>query len=48
MIATENGQEALDKLFSATIHLILSNINIPVMDGISFLREAKETATYLP
>lgn len=36
-----NGQEALDKLDDNDIDLILLDIEMPVMDGLEFLRHAK-------
>ena len=36
-----NGQEALAKLTGEKVHLIISDVNMPVMDGITFLKEVK-------
>ena len=48
-IQSENGQEALDTLVrlkaeGKTIALIITDINMPIMDGIRFIQEAKETS----
>jgi two-component system, chemotaxis family, chemotaxis protein CheY len=37
-----NGAEGLEVLRSASIDLILSDINMPSMDGLEFLRQIKE------
>jgi two-component system chemotaxis response regulator CheY len=37
-----NGEEALASLRVNQVDLILSDINMPVMDGLEFLRRAKE------
>lgn len=41
-----NGQEALGKLTGEKIHLIISDVNMPVMDGITFLKEVKQHPSY--
>lgn len=41
-----NGQEALGKLNGEKIHLIISDVNMPVMDGISFLKQVKQHPSY--
>ena len=41
----ENGQEALEKLTKDRFDLILTDIQMPVMDGVALLKEVK--ATYL-
>ncbi|MET0497388.1 MAG: response regulator [Steroidobacteraceae bacterium] len=41
-----NGQEALGKLNGDKIHLIISDVNMPVMDGIAFLKEVKRHPNY--
>ncbi|MGQ9485444.1 MAG: response regulator [Desulfosoma sp.] len=38
IIEAGNGQEALDRLQNHWVDLILSDIHMPVMDGIEFLR----------
>ena len=37
----ENGQQALDFLSSNTVDLILTDLNMPVMDGIEFTHRLK-------
>jgi len=41
-----NGQEGLARLDGARIHLIISDVNMPVMDGIEFLKEVKRHPHY--
>lgn len=50
VIKAENGQDALDKINDTNLSLIITDVNMPIMDGISFIKEArkiKETA-HLP
>jgi two-component system, chemotaxis family, chemotaxis protein CheY len=47
VIEAKNGQEALDKLKGgAAVDLILCDVNMPVMDGITFLKNVKTDASY--
>lgn len=41
-----NGKEALDKMTGSKIHLIVSDVNMPVMDGITFVKEVKNMPNY--
>lgn len=41
-----DGIEALKKLNGQKIHLIVSDVNMPNMDGISLLKEIKKQASY--
>jgi two-component system chemotaxis response regulator CheY len=41
-----NGQEGLARLDGERIHLIISDVNMPVMDGIEFLKEVKRHPNY--
>ena len=41
-----DGQDALGKLTGQKVHLIISDVNMPVMDGITFVREVKKNASY--
>lgn len=48
-----NGQEALDRLDQAPggkVDLIITDLNMPVMDGLSFIRQArtKPAAKFVP
>ena len=37
----ENGQDALNKLSTATYDLVLTDVNMPVMTGLEFVRLAR-------
>ncbi|HZX33426.1 MAG TPA: response regulator [Rhodocyclaceae bacterium] len=41
-----DGKDALGKLDGRKLHLIISDVNMPNMDGISFLKAAKTLPTY--
>jgi len=41
-----DGQDALTKLNGQRIHLIISDVNMPNMDGITFVKEAKQLPEY--
>ena len=41
-----DGADALKKLDGQKIHLIISDVNMPNMDGITFVREAKKLPAY--
>jgi len=42
VIEAEDGVEALAKLEGAKIHLIVCDVNMPNMDGLSFVRELRQ------
>jgi two-component system chemotaxis response regulator CheY len=41
-----DGQDALNKLTGAKIHLMICDVNMPNMDGITFLKELRTLPTY--
>ncbi|MFA5626677.1 MAG: response regulator [Thiohalomonadaceae bacterium] len=41
-----DGKDALSKLNGQKIHLIVSDVNMPNMDGITFVQEAKKLPAY--
>jgi len=41
-----DGQDALSKLTGQKIHLIITDVNMPNMDGITFVTEAKKLPQY--
>ncbi len=46
VLEAEDGKKALDHLNGQKIHLIVSDVNMPVMDGISFVKEVKKMPSY--
>ncbi len=47
VLEAEDGVDALHKLDTASkVHLIISDVNMPVMDGISFVKAVKQMPTY--
>ncbi|NEX62323.1 response regulator [Noviherbaspirillum galbum] len=41
-----DGKDALSKLTGQKVHLIICDVNMPNMDGIAFVKEAKQKAAY--
>ena len=41
-----DGKDALSKLDGRKIHLIISDVNMPNMDGITFVKEVKKLPNY--
>jgi two-component system chemotaxis response regulator CheY len=41
-----NGQEALDLLDGQPVHLIVTDLHMPVMDGLTFVRAVRARAEY--
>jgi two-component system chemotaxis response regulator CheY len=46
LIEAADGKEALSKLNGEKVHLIVSDINMPNMDGITFVKEVKQLPNY--
>jgi len=42
----ENGEEAWDKINKGKIHLVLSDVNMPIMSGIDCLRNVRSSVLY--
>lgn len=42
----ENGQDALAKLGQGRVNLVICDVNMPVMDGIEFLKQVKKRPEY--
>lgn len=45
-IEAADGKDALSKLTGQKVHLIISDVNMPNMDGISFLKAVKAHPNY--
>jgi len=41
-----NGQDGLDQLLGKDIHLIITDLNMPVMDGLTFVKEVRKKSEY--
>jgi two-component system chemotaxis response regulator CheY len=46
VIDASDGVEALKKLNGVKIHLLITDVNMPNMDGITLVEEAKKLPTY--
>ncbi|MBV4455743.1 MULTISPECIES: response regulator [Pseudomonas] len=46
VIEASDGRDALNKLTGQKVHLIISDVNMPNMDGITFVKEVKKLANY--
>jgi len=46
VVESTNGQEALTALDRASVQLIVTDLNMPVMDGITFIRQARTRAAH--
>ena len=45
-LEAQDGQDALRQLNGQKVHLIISDVNMPNMDGITFLKAVKQLAAY--
>lgn len=46
VIEAEDGEQALQLLDGRKIHLVICDVNMPVMDGITFVKKVKKMAKY--
>lgn len=46
VVEAENGADALEKITESKFHLVICDVNMPVMDGISFVKEVKKLQEY--
>src|SRR5262245_34329877 len=40
-VEADNGQEALDRILAQTIDILVTDLRLPVMDGVELLKRAK-------
>lgn len=50
VVEAENGHDALNKIGGHSVDLIVTDLNMPVMDGITFISKARSLAAtkYIP
>jgi two-component system, chemotaxis family, chemotaxis protein CheY len=41
VVEAENGQDALNKIGKQSVNLIITDLNMPIMDGITFIGNAR-------
>jgi two-component system chemotaxis response regulator CheY len=46
IVEAEDGRDALDKLKSARVDMLLTDLNMPNMDGIELIRETRANPRY--
>lgn len=46
VIQAVDGQDALDKAMNKTVDLVLTDHNMPVMDGLTLIRHLRDLASY--
>ncbi|GAA3540056.1 response regulator [Zobellella aerophila] len=46
VLEARDGQDALSKLTGQKVHLMISDVNMPNMDGIAFVKEVKQRPAY--
>jgi two-component system chemotaxis response regulator CheY len=46
VVQAADGKQALDKLGGSRVHLAICDVNMPVMDGIAFVKEVKKRQEY--
>jgi two-component system chemotaxis response regulator CheY len=46
VIEAVDGKDALDKLKGTTVHMMITDLNMPNLDGLGLIREARANAAY--
>ena len=44
VVEAENGQDALDKINAQPVNVVITDLNMPVMDGFTFIQECSSDA----
>jgi two-component system chemotaxis response regulator CheY len=46
VVEAVDGQEALDKLLARPVHMLVTDLNMPKMDGIELIRQVRSESRY--
>lgn len=46
VLLADNGKTGLEQLNGQKVHLVITDVNMPIMDGIRFVSEAKQNPKY--
>lgn len=46
VVTAEDGQDALDKLKEAAANMLITDLNMPNMDGIELIRQVRQTPAF--
>lgn len=46
VLQAEDGKQGLDVLMSQTVDVVITDINMPIMDGIEFIRHVRATGQH--
>ena len=46
MLEAEDGQDALSKINGTRIHMVITDLNMPIMDGIQLIRELRSIPAF--
>lgn len=46
VLEADNGQSALNHLDGRKVHLVVCDVNMPIMDGITFVKRVRELPAY--